>query len=127
MEFRETRGIYLQIVDQVRERIVRGEWSAGGRIPSIREMAVELGVNPNTVTRSYQVLVDRRLIANQRGRGYFVSEDAVARAMTEMKQEFLRDELPKIVRTMWLLGIGPEEIAASFSCGRQDRPERSSR
>lgn len=126
MEFRETRGIYLQIVDQVRERIVRGEWSAGGRIPSIREMAVELGVNPNTVTRSYQALVDRQFIANQRGRGYFVSEDAVARATTEMKAEFLREELPKIIRTMWLLGIGPEEIAARFSCDKQHTPERSS-
>ena len=126
MEFRETRGIYLQIVDQVRERIVRGEWSAGGRIPSIREMAVELGVNPNTVTRSYQALVDRQFIANQRGRGYFVSEDAVARATTEMRAEFLREELPKIIRTMWLLGIGPEEIAARFSCDKQDTPERSS-
>ena len=126
MEFRVPKGIYLQIVDQVRERIVQGEWSAGGRIPSIREMAVELGVNPNTVTRSYQALVDRQLISNQRGRGYFVSEDALARAMTEMKEEFLREELPKIIRTMRLLGIGPEELAARLSCGKQDQPERSS-
>lgn len=126
MEFKEPKGIYLQIVDQVRERIVQGEWSAGGRIPSIRELAVELGVNPNTVTRSYQSLVDRKLIANQRGRGYFVSEDAVARALTEMKEEFLCEELPKILRTMQLLGIGPEEMAARFSCNSQDKPERGS-
>jgi len=126
MEFKETKGIYLQIVDQVRERIVQGDWSAGERIPSIREMAVEVGVNPNTVARSYQALVDRQLIANQRGRGYFVSEDAVARAVTEMKEEFLREEVPKIVRTMWLLGIGPEEIAARLSCDKQNNPEGSS-
>ncbi len=126
MEFRETKGIYLQIVDQVRERIVQGDWSAGERIPSIREMAVEVGVNPNTVARSYQALVDRQLIANQRGRGYFVSEDAVARAVTEMREEFLREELPKIVRTMWLLGIGPEEITARLSRDKQNNPEGSS-
>ncbi len=126
MEFRETKGIYLQIVDQVRERIVQGDWSAGERIPSIREMAVEVGVNPNTVARSYQALVDRQLIANQRGRGYFVSEDAVARAVTEMKEEFLREEVPKIVRTMWLLGIGPEEITARLSRDKQNNPEGSS-
>ncbi len=126
MEFRETKGIYLQIVDQVRERIVQGDWRAGERIPSIREMAVEVGVNPNTVARSYQALVDRQLIANQRGRGYFVSEDAVARAVTEMKEEFLREEVPKIVRTMRLLGIGPEEIAARLSRDKQNNPEGSS-
>ena len=125
MPFREAKGIYLQIVDQVRERIVQGEWRAGGRIPSIREMAVELGVNPNTVARSYQALVDRQLIVNQRGRGYFVSEHAVVRAMTEMREEFLHEELPKIVRTMRLLGIGPEEIAERLSCDKQNKSERS--
>ncbi len=71
-------------------------------------------------------LVDRQLIANQRGRGYFASEDAVARALTEMKEEFMREELPKIIRTMRLLGIGPERIAARFSRDLQDKPEGSS-
>ena len=58
------------------KRILRGEWKTGERIPSIRELAVELGVNPNTVTKSYQKLLERELISNQRGRGYFVSEHA---------------------------------------------------
>ena len=124
MRFSEPKGIYLQIADQVRERILQGEWSAGERIPSIREMAVELGVNPNTVTRSYQALVDRQLIANQRGRGYFVGEDAVRHALAEMKAEFLREELPRIIRIMRLLGIGPEEIAARFALETETEPER---
>ena len=127
MRFSEPKGIYLQIADQVRERILQGEWSAGERIPSIRELAVELGVNPNTVTRSYQALVDRQLIANQRGRGYFVSEDAVMRALAEMKAEFLREELPKIIRTMRLLDIGPEDIAARFALETETEPERNPR
>ena len=115
MEFSEPKGIYLQIADQIRERILRGEWKTGERIPSIRELAVELGVNPNTVTRSYQKLLDRALISNQRGRGYFVSGNAVERARHEMREEFMRDELPRIIGTMRLLGIGLEEIAGPLS------------
>ena len=123
MEFSQPKGIYLQIADRVRDRILRGEWKAEERIPSIRELAVELGVNPNTVTRSYQALVERGLIANQRGRGYFVSADAVARALKEMREEFLREELPRIVRMMRLLGIGPEEIVSGFSHVETSGPE----
>ena len=115
MEFSEPKGIYLQIADQIRERILRGEWKTGERIPSIRELAVELGVNPNTVTKSYQKLLERELISNQRGRGYFVNENAAERALSEMKEEFRRDELPRIIGAMRLLGIGMEEIASPLS------------
>lgn len=115
MEFSEPKGIYLQIADRIRERILRGEWKTGERIPSIRELAIELGVNPNTVTRSYQKLLDRELISNQRGRGYFVSDNAAERALQEMKEEFMRDELPRIIGAMRLLGIGIEEIAGPLS------------
>ena len=115
MEFSEPKGIYLQIADRIRERILRGEWKTGERIPSIRELAVELGVNPNTVTKSYQKLLERELISNQRGRGYFVSKNAAERALNEMKEEFMRDELPRIVGAMRLLGIGMEEIAGPLS------------
>ena len=121
MEFSEPKGIYLQIADQIRERILRGEWKTGERIPSIRELAVELGVNPNTVTKSYQKLLERELISNQRGRGYFVSENAAERASSEMKEEFMRDELPRIIGAMRLLGIGMEEIAGPLS--RSDNHE----
>ena len=115
MQFSEPKGIYLQIADRIRERILRGEWKSGERIPSIRELAVELGVNPNTVTKSYQKLLDRELISNQRGRGYFVSENAAERALHEMREEFIRDELPRIIAAMRLLGIGMEEIAGPLS------------
>ena len=121
MEFSEPKGIYLQIADRIRERILRGEWKTGERIPSIRELAIELGVNPNTVTRSYQKLLDRELISNQRGRGYFVSENAAERALQEMREEFMRDELPRIIGAMRLLGIGIEEIAGPLS--RSGNPE----
>ena len=112
MEFSEPRGIYLQIADQVRNRVLKGEWEDGERIPSIRELAVELGVNPNTVTRSYQALLDWGVVVNRRGRGYFVSESAAERALAAMREEFLRDEFPRLARVMQTLGIGIDELAA---------------
>ena len=111
MEFSEPRGIYLQIADQIRDRILQGEWQAGERIPSIRELAIELGVNPNTVTRSYQALLDWGIVVNQRGRGYFVNERAAERALTAMREDFVRDEVPRINRAMQVLGIGIDELA----------------
>ncbi len=111
MQFSHPKGIYLQIADQIRERILRGDWRAGERIPSIRELAVELGVNPNTVTKSYQTLLDRQIVTNRRGRGYFVSDRAVERALAGMREEFVRDELPRVFHAMRLLGIGVDELA----------------
>ena len=111
MEFSEPRSIFLQIADQIRDRVLEGEWAAGERIPSIRELAFELGVNPNTVTRSYQALLDWGIVVNQRGRGYFVSDRAAERALAAMREEFVRDEVPRIVRAMQMLGIGIDELA----------------
>ncbi len=114
MEFSDPKGIYLQIADRIRERILAGEWTEGKRIPSVREMAVELGVNPNTVARSYQTLVERSVIANQRGKGYYVADQAVERIQDEMRREFLAVELPKLTRTMRLLAITPDIVSAQF-------------
>ena len=98
MEFDQPKGIYLQIADQIRDRILAGEWHGGERIPSIRELAVSIGVNPNTVTKSYQALLDREIIENQRGIGYFVTVDATKKILDEIKTEFVRDDLPQIGR-----------------------------
>ena len=114
MEFSEPKGIFQQIADQIRERILEGEWQAGERIPSIRELAIDLGVNPNTVTKSYQVLLDRTIIENQRGRGYFVDTNAMTTILGEMKTELVRDELPRLFRAMRILDIGINELAAYF-------------
>lgn len=111
MEFSEPRSIYQQIADQIRERILQGEWKAGERIPSIRDFAVEIGVNPNTVTKSYQALMDRKIIENQRGRGYFVTVDATKRVLEELRDEFVKEEVPKVFRAMRLLDIEMDELS----------------
>jgi DNA-binding transcriptional regulator YhcF (GntR family) len=115
MEFNQPKGIYQQIADQIRDRILEGEWRNGDRIPSIRELAVSVGVNPNTVTKTYQALTDRRIIENQRGIGYFVAADAKEKILEELRSEFIRDELPRLFRVMRLLDIGVDELAERFA------------
>lgn len=119
MEFSQPKGIYLQIADQIRDRILEREWAAGDRIPSIREMAVSLGVNPNTVTKSYQTLTERNIIENQRGLGYFVTGDAQQTILQELKDEFIREELPRVFRTMRLIGMDVAELAMHFAQDRE--------
>ena len=111
MQFKEPKGIYLQIADHICARILQSELTVGERIPSIRELAVDLGVNPNTVTKSYQTLLDRQIINNQRGRGYFVSDDAPQRVLAQTKAEFVSVELPRIFELMRLLNIEIDELA----------------
>ena len=114
MEFNQPKGIYQQIADQVRDRIAVGEWPAGDRIPSVREMAVNLGVNPNTVTRSYQTLQDKGIIENRRGIGYFVANTARGEIMNDMKEQFIGDELPRLFRMMKKMGIRIEELVSLY-------------
>ncbi len=114
MEFNQPKGIYQQIADQVKERIAGGEWTTGDRIPSVREMAVTLGVNPNTVTRSYQTLLENEIIENRRGIGYFVAEKARERIMNEMKKYFIGEELPRLFRMMRKMGMDVKELVSIY-------------
>ena len=115
MEFNQPKGIYQQIADQIRERILDGEWSSGERIPSIRDFAVSVGVNPNTVTKSYQTLLDREIIENQRGLGYFVAADAKQKILDEIRTAFVEEELPRVFRTMRMLDMQLEDLAEHYA------------
>lgn len=114
MEFSQPKGIYQQIAEQMQDRILQGEWLEGERIPSIRELAVEIGVNPNTVTKTYQSLTDLGVIETQRGRGYFVADGARRRILDALREEFVREDLPQVFRRMQLLDFSIDELAASF-------------
>jgi GntR family transcriptional regulator len=114
MQFRESIAIYLQIADYICERILLGQWKAGERIPAVREMAVQIEVNPNTVMRAYEFLQSQNIIYNQRGIGYFVSPDATTIAMQYRKTEFIEKELPNIFRNMYMLGMDMNELKAQY-------------
>ncbi len=114
MEFNQPKGIYQQIADQVSDRIAGGEWSAGEKIPSVREMAVNLGVNPNTVARSYQSLLDEGIIENRRGIGYFVGEEAQEKIMDDMRKIFIEEDLPRIFEMMEKIGMDIRELVTLY-------------
>lgn len=120
MEFKETQAIYLQIVDLVCDNIMAGKWKAGERVPSVRELGVQLEVNPNTVMRAYDCLQDKQIIYNKRGVGYFVGEEAPAQIIEAHRVEFLEMELPEIFRRMKLLGISFERLAEEYEKYRKD-------
>src|SRR5258707_9374518 len=103
MQFRESQAIYLQIADYVCEKILLKEWKPGMRIPSVRELAVQLEVNPNTVMRTYEHLQQQEIIYNQRGIGYFVAPGAQKTALKYRKNEFMEKDLPVLFRNMYLL------------------------
>lgn len=105
MEFNAHKPIYLQICSQMYERILNGELKSEDRIPSVRELGAELGVNPNTIMRSYESMTNAGIIYNKRGIGYFIAENAKDMVLKQMKDEFMNAELPKVIKKMKLLGI----------------------
>ncbi len=125
MEFNQPKGIYQQIADQICDRILQGEWAGNERIPSIRELAVNLGVNPNTITRSYQSLMERQIIENRRGIGYFVTTKANDNIFKERRSEFLRQELPRLFQSMQLLDIEIDEIREYYSKFEEAKKDES--
>ena len=110
MEFRKQKPIYLQIADRLMEQILQGEPAEDDRMPSVRDVAVNMGVNPNTVMRTFEQLQSEEIIYNRRGVGYFVSPDAKKRILAEQRREFLEEELPLIRQKMQMLGISFEDV-----------------
>ena len=131
MEFRENRAIYLQIADLVCENILNGTWKPGQRIPSIRELAESIEVNPNTAMRTFGYLEDQGIIHNQRGIGFFLSENAYEITRELMKKTFISRELPQMFRTLDLLRMGFDDLAGLYaahrSAARENPPATAAR
>lgn len=119
MQFRESQAIYLQIADYIFEKILLKEWKPEERVPSVRELAVQLEVNPNTVMRTYEFLQQQEVIYNQRGIGYFVAPGAIEKAVQYRKTEFTEKDLPQVFRNMYLLGMATEDLAPWYEKFKQ--------
>ncbi|MFY0690199.1 MAG: GntR family transcriptional regulator [Cyclobacteriaceae bacterium] len=120
MEFRENQAIYLQIADHLSDNILLGKLKPLDRIPSVREMAVNIEVNPNTVMRTYNFLQDKGIIFNKRGIGYFIAEDGLKKTIALRKEHFVDQELPRLFKEMQLLGMTIEDLKTyqkSFDSG----------
>lgn len=105
MNFNTDKPIYLQIVDVICDRILSGELKGGDRIPSVREYGADIGVNPNTMMRSYEKLTADGIIFNKRGIGYFVADDARDTVLAAQRKDFLEKDVPAIMQRMRLLGL----------------------
>ena len=119
MDFNNTQAIYLQIADYVCDQIQLQLWQTDDKIPSVRDMAVSLEVNPNTVMRSYEHLQQQEIIHTRRGMGYFVSENAAHKIMEVRRAQFFKEELPLFFRKIYRLGIEPKDLQLEFEQFRQ--------
>ncbi len=114
MEFRENEAIYLQIAAYVSESILLGKWLSEDKIPSVRDLAGELQVNPNTVMRTYEFLQNQEVIYNKRGIGFFVAPAGDKKIKNYRKERFLQQDLPEFFRTIFLLDISLEELEIRY-------------
>ncbi|CEN48608.1 GntR family transcriptional regulator [Capnocytophaga canis] len=120
MEIRDTgRAIYLQIAEFVCKKILLDEWLPETKIPSVRELAVQLTVNPNTVARSYEVLKTNGIIIDKRGIGYFVEKEGKQQAKNFRQADFLENELPTFFNTLHTLGIELNDLEPKFQVFKQ--------
>lgn len=107
-EYKASKPIYLQIADRIIREIVRKELTPGDKLPSVREMAVQSGVNPNTIQRTYSELERMDIVETRRGQGTFVTEkEDVLTILNEKVQE---EVIESFIRNMKELGLTKEQM-----------------
>ena len=114
MNFRENPAIFIQIAEWVCEQVLLGKWKSGDKITSIRDLAMDMEVNPNTVQRAYDILQQREIISNKRGLGIYIETDATERILAFKREQFMENELPVFLRNIYLLKIDPNEIGKLY-------------
>ena len=114
MKFEDGQPIFLQILEQICWDIANGRWKAEERLPSVRDLAVELEVNPNTVLKSYAELEAMDIIYKARGMGYYVSSNAKANIARNRSDKFFRHELPKVFKVLKMLQVDPEKLHSLY-------------
>lgn len=110
MEFKTNKGIFQQIADKICEKIISGELAAGDKLPSVREQAALTGVNQNTIMRTYTELQRDDIVANKRGIGYFVSDDAADKIREVRKAEFFELILPEFIKQVQMLELTEQDL-----------------
>jgi len=109
-EWNDSQPIYRQLRDRVVAMILEGVLKEGDPLPSVRNVAAEYRVNPLTVLKSYQELVDEKLVESRRGLGMFVNAGAREMLFERERKNFLRERWPEIFATIERLGLKPEEL-----------------
>jgi GntR family transcriptional regulator len=109
-EWNDSQPIYRQLRDRVVALILDGALNEGDPLPSVRTVAAEYRLNPITVLKAYQELVDEQLVETKRGRGMFINAGARALLLQAERQKFLAEQWPRISATIRRLGLTPEEL-----------------
>lgn len=110
MIFSDNKPIYLQITDKIMDSIISGRYTSDERLPSVRDYASDVEVNPNTVMRAYEWLQRNELIYNRRGLGYFLDAGAKKKIIKMRRETFFKDEADYFFRRIASFGITPEEL-----------------
>ena len=109
-EWNDNQPIYRQLRDRVVAMILDGALKEGDPLPSVRNVAAEYRINPLTVLKGYQELVDEELVEKKRGLGMFVKSGARDLLLQGERRKFLAEEWPRIYATMQRLGLKPEDL-----------------
>lgn len=110
LQFSTDTPIWAQIVEAAYARIISGAWTPGERIPSVRELAVEMAVNSRTVLRAFEQLEQEEVIAPRRGMGYYLAADAPERVLAARREHFFKSTLPAFYAQMRELGLTPADL-----------------
>ncbi len=120
-EWSDNQPIYRQLRDQVVAMILEGVLKEGDPLPSVRNVAAEYRVNPLTVLKGYQELVDEELVEKRRGLGMFVKAGARDLLLHGERQKFLEEEWPRVYATMQRLGLKAEELLDAAKNGNSSK------
>ena len=108
IDYKDRRPIYEQIVSSIEDLAVRGVLEPDSQLPSVRQLAVELSINPNTIQRAYSQLEKTGVIYSVKGKGNFVAADP--KRLREEKMEQILQEMEKLLRQALALGVGGERM-----------------
>jgi GntR family transcriptional regulator len=126
-QWNDGQPIYRQVRDRVVAMILDGVLKEGDPLPSVRNVAAEYRVNPITVLKGYQQLVDEQLVETKRGRGMFINAGAHDLLLQAERQKFLEEEWPRVHATIQRLGLTPEELLRASEAGPSSHPAEEER
>ncbi|MFA8438531.1 GntR family transcriptional regulator [Pueribacillus sp. YX66] len=104
--------IYMQIMARINRKIVRSEWRAGDKLPSVREMAIQSSVNPNTIQRAYRELERMNIVETRRGQGTFITEDE--ETLLQLRRTLKAEHISTFVKDMREMGFSNEEMLSGI-------------
>lgn len=114
MVFNNRQALYIQIALYMCEQILLKKWKPDEKVISIRDLGERIEISPNTVQRAYDFLQERNIIINKRGIGFFVAHDAEEHILSFRREQFIENELPEMLRNMYLLKIDMKQVNALY-------------